>query len=382
LTFDPALDNLWLERYINHKGWSPETYILANPGDVIVTEQLFCYPKASKKLPGWHREGLSYTRLALEQSSGETVARFKAGLIQSGTVWDLTGGLGVDSFAFSHVANQVHYCEIAEQPFLLAKNNHTLWGAKNILHHNESAEIVLSNIRESDCVYIDPSRRNSTGRAFLLKDCAPDVHALIPALLNKKATILLKVSPLYDLNQLKNEIPTLNEIFVVSVGGEVKEILVRIDGSQNGLIHSVTLPENIHHTRFIAEQHSSRKINSVGQPKQYLHVPDPAIIKAGTIHSLNDSDVFLFWGKSIYVTTDKQYLQGCRTYKVLDTFEYKPKTLKRYLDGKKVNIHKRNFPIEAPQLYKTLGVSMGDDYHLFFTMGTKNERMVCVTTPA
>lgn len=381
MTFDPAQDNQWLERYKAHEGWSPEAYILANPGDVIVTEQLHCYPKAAKKYETWHRDGLTYTRLALEQSSGEIAAKFKAGLIQSDTMWDITGGLGIDSFAFSRVAKQIHYCEIAPQPYLLAKNNHAIWGAKNIAHHNDSAENVLSQIKESDWVYIDPSRRKSTGRTFLLKDCEPDIHKLIPILLDNKAKILLKVSPLYDLHQLKSEIPSLNDIFVVSVGGEVKEILVRIDDSKEGYIHSITLPEKIHLTRSFDDL-SIPKITKTNQTGIYLHVPDAAIIKADTINMIGNSHPVSFWGKSIYLTSNSPEIPGCRTYRVSDTLEYKPKTLKQFLHGKKVNIHKRNFPIEVSQLYKTLGVTMGDDFHLFFTTGIKNERLVCVTSPA
>lgn len=382
LTFDPALDKQWLARFKQHEGSSPESYILANPGDIIVAEQLYCYPKACKKFPGWHKDGLTYTRLAFEQSSGETTAKFKADLVAPDTIWDLTGGLGIDSYAFSQQARQVHYCEIAEQPFVLAKNNHVIWGATNIKHHQISAEDAVSKLNESDWVFIDPSRRRSTGRAFLLKDCDPNVLDLLPQLRNKSVKVLLKLSPLYDLHRLQKEIPDLTNIFVVSVDGEVKEILVEISGEQNGYVHAVCLPEKIELRRALTDIKTTFSAISTSQPNSYIHVPDAAIIKAETIDQLLDTYPVTYWGNSIYLTSEEKKIPGCRSYEVIDTAEYKPKKLKRFLNGKKVNIHKRNFPIETTQLYKILGVSMGDDYHLFFTTNSNGGRMVCITHPA
>jgi hypothetical protein len=382
LTFEPALDNDWLERFKIHKGWSPESYLLANPGDIIVAEQLSCYPKAHKKFPNWHKEGLTYTKLAFEQSSGEVAANYKAGIIKGNTIWDVTGGLGIDSYAFSLQAKQVNYCEISDQPYLLAKNNHFIWGATNIKHHKISAEDAIKMVRESDWVFIDPSRRKSAGRTFLLKDCDPNVLELIPEIQKKGANILLKLSPLYDLNQLQIEIPNINDLYVVSVDGEVKEILAKICDEPKGLIHSICLPEQFEITRSFDERTTSSEIKTTNQPSAFIHVADAAIIKAENIHKIHEMYSVCYWGKSIYLTSDTTQIPGCRSYKVLDTLEYKPKKLKSYLKEKKVNIHKRNFPIEVSQLYKILGVKMGDENHLFFTTGASGERMVCVTLPA
>jgi hypothetical protein len=382
LTFDPALDKQWLERFNKHEGSSPESYILANPGDIIVAEQLHCYPKATKKFPEWHKDGLAYTRLAFEQSSGEATAKYKAGLVTTDTIWDLTGGLGIDSYAFSQYARHVHYCEIAEQPYLLAKNNHAIWGATNIKHHHISAEDAVNMVKASEWVFIDPSRRKSTGRTFLLKDCDPNVLDLLPQLRSKNANVLLKLSPLYDLQQLKNEIPELTNIYVVSVDGEVKEIIVEICSKPKGYVHSVCLPDKIEFRRGLSGNKISSPPKTTSQPANYILVADAAIIKAETFRNILEVYPVTLWGKSIYLTSTVENIPGCRSYEVIDTVEYKPKKLKSYLGGKKVNIHKRNFPIEVSQLYKILGVSMGDDYHLFFTTDTNGDRLVCVTHPA
>src|SRR5690554_6456995 len=94
------IDHTWIERFKKAQGRSAESYLLSNPGDVIVAEQLACYPKAIQKFPNWHRDGMLYSRLSLEQSSGEETAQFKSKLAGGNTIWDLTGGLGIDSLPF------------------------------------------------------------------------------------------------------------------------------------------------------------------------------------------------------------------------------------------------------------------------------------------
>lgn len=380
LDFDPSSDAGWLDRLDKNKGLNPGQYILANPGDIIVTEQLHCYLKAERKYPDWHKTGLTYTRLAFEQSSGQAAAIYKSSLASGDTIWDLTGGLGIDSYAFSRTFRQVHYCEKETQPFLLAKNNHHVWGTDNIIHHHISAEEAVSKIKESDWVYIDPSRRNSARRTFLLKDCEPNVMELLPQLARLSTRIMIKLSPLYDIKRLLVEIPQISDVKVVSVDGEVKEILAIIDKNTPRQITSVCLPERFELSRPVDSDGGMLQQPMTAAIGAYLHVPDAAIIKALTTRLLCDHFTAGFWGKSDYLTSDRPDLPGCRSYKIIETQDYKPKTLKKQLKGKKVNIHRRNFPVEVSELYKTLQVQMGDDLHLFFTTGTGNRKIVCITT--
>ena len=78
--------------------------------------------KVARKLPEWaaldarrRAAGLDPlefpSALSLEQCSSTATARYKAGLVGFDSVLDLTGGLGVDSWAFSQVAERVVYFE-------------------------------------------------------------------------------------------------------------------------------------------------------------------------------------------------------------------------------------------------------------------------------
>ncbi len=61
-----------------------------------MAEQLACRQKAAKKLPNLSQHTLLYTPLALEQSSCERTAIYKASLFSGKRLMDLSGGLGID----------------------------------------------------------------------------------------------------------------------------------------------------------------------------------------------------------------------------------------------------------------------------------------------
>ena len=142
------------------------------------------------------------------------------------TVLDLTGGLGVDSWAFSQVAERVVYFERNEELVEAARRNFARLGADNIELRCETVT-PETELPEADLIYADPARRDAAGRkVFLLEDCTPDILTLLPMLLRKAPAVLLKLSPMADLTMLAERLgPALQEIHVVELDGEVKELL-------------------------------------------------------------------------------------------------------------------------------------------------------------
>ena len=147
------------------------------------------------------------------------------------TVLDLTGGLGVDSWAFSQVAERVEYYERDAELAAAAGRNFAKLGVGNIEVHCETVT-PDTELPEADLIYADPARRDAAGRkVFLLEDCTPDILTLLPMLLRKAPAVLLKLSPMADLTMLTGRLgPTLREIHVVELDGEVKELLCLLSG--------------------------------------------------------------------------------------------------------------------------------------------------------
>ena len=224
--------------------------------------------KLARKLPEWAAVGAEIpTALSFEQCSSSATASYKASVAGQaaaaanlrfahpshawrrgplpltkprvatglpaalpapviGTVLDLTGGLGVDSWALSRVAERVVYFERDAELAAAAERNFARLGAANIEVRCETVT-PESELPEADLIYADPARRNAAGRkVFLLEDCTPDILTLLPMLLRKAPTVLLKLSPMADLAMLAERLgPALREIHVVELDGEMKELL-------------------------------------------------------------------------------------------------------------------------------------------------------------
>jgi len=149
-------------------------------------------------------------------------------------ILDLTGGLGVDSWAFSQVAGKVVYFERSEELAAAAGRNFARLGAGPIEVRCETVT-PETELPEADLIYADPARRDAAGRkVFLLEDCTPDILTLLPQMLRKAPAVLLKLSPMADLAMLAGRLsPFLREIHVVELDGEVKELLCLLNRHNN-----------------------------------------------------------------------------------------------------------------------------------------------------
>ena len=152
----------------------------------------------------------------------------------TGRIADLTGGLGVDSWAFSEVAEEVLYNEMQTPLMEAVRDNFRELGVENVVFR--SREVAPGSVAEvlggfsPDLIYLDPARRSPDGRkVFRLEDCSPEILPLLPELFCFSRYILLKLSPMADLTLLKRQIPAVRDIHVVAAEGECKELLFLLE---------------------------------------------------------------------------------------------------------------------------------------------------------
>ena len=104
--------NKWLaspscqQWFREHLDVDPKTLALKkSPWPEVTTQQCAQQLEALRtiayKIPSWFEVmGLIYPpKVNLEQASSQVTAQYKASLVQGETLWDLSGGLGVDSWA-------------------------------------------------------------------------------------------------------------------------------------------------------------------------------------------------------------------------------------------------------------------------------------------
>ncbi|MFM7428476.1 MAG: hypothetical protein ACKO1F_01110, partial [Flammeovirgaceae bacterium] len=199
----------------------------------LIAQQLVGRRKAKEKLPLWFRtKGVVYPpSLNLEQSSSEATALYKERWLTELAfpkkhLVDLTGGLGVDTFFVGRLFEGTTYVEPNQELLSLAKHNHQQLGNTTISYFPTSATQWLAEHNEAvSLFYIDPSRRKNTGKVFRLSDCEPNIIELQNLLFQQSEFVLIKASPLLDIQQGLRELTHVEHVKVVAVENEVKELL-------------------------------------------------------------------------------------------------------------------------------------------------------------
>ena len=195
-----------------------------------LAEQIQGKVVCEKKLPTWFSTPDIYfpKKLAIEQSSSEKTATYKSSLIKGDSLLDLTGGFGVDSFYFSKTSKQVTYLEQQVELSRIAEHNANVLGAKNIeFIANDGIAYINESNRMWDVLYIDPSRRIASQKVVRLTDCEPNVIDLYLKLAATCNHIWIKAAPLLDIKLALTELKNVQSVHVVSVGNELKELLVK-----------------------------------------------------------------------------------------------------------------------------------------------------------
>jgi hypothetical protein len=226
----------WVDEvYKNHDNSAfVSTKLIKNWGaDAPFLSQLHSLlPKIAKKLPSFFAVQMLTDARALEQSTSEAVARWKAKAFPAGRLLSLTGGLGVDDWAWAITGTAVHSIDPNE-----ALNGWVIHNAERMnieIHRTTNTaenELELLESRSGDAgynlIYIDPDRRpNGTRKSFDAADYLPNVFELIGKHPHIAPRWLIKMSPMVDPTWIHNQFSCRTKIFAVGLNGEVKEILV------------------------------------------------------------------------------------------------------------------------------------------------------------
>ena len=384
----------------------------------FVIRQIQARQVLSKKLPSWAEsdELVFPKKLSLEQCSSELTAKYKSSLVKGKTLTDLTGGMGVDTSFLSDNFEKTFYVEMQEELCEIAKHNFKILN-KNIEVVNDNAEHFLTICDEVDCIYLDPARRDEYGRKMVsLHDCSPDVVELHDLLLKKAKSVLIKVSPMLDIEMVKKELKDITEIHVVAVKNECKEIVLVLgqqttDNRQQSLLMArssrltaIDLRENWNFA-FSEDEEQSAQWTLADAVGKYLYEPGVACMKAGCFKLLSqrygldklhrnshlytsDELVSDFPGRIFEVVnvvpfdkkTKKEISSRCQqsTDNGQQTLEESSK-LKAQSSRLKASVATRNFPLSADELRKNLGLQDGSDFYLFGTT-MKGEKKVVILT--
>lgn len=363
--------------------------------------------KLASKLPVWAAAGCSApSRLALEQCSSETAALYKASLVaassETAALADITGGMGVDSWAFSTVCGKVLYNEKETPLFNATMRNFERLGVSNVEFSCRDAESkdLCGQLRllKPDWIYADPARRAADGsgrKVFLLEDCAPNVLALLPTLLGNARHVMLKLSPMADIKLVSSQLSNIKEIHVVGVDGEVKEILCILERGRSGRwpVKAVSLYSSVPEGRktevmefALNDETAARmKLSAVPEAGQTLYEPSAVLLKAGCFKLLCERYGLLKLDRSthLYIApeTTSSPLPDGRTYRIVEVAPLSKASFKDF--GSKyprADVTARNIPLSSEELRSRLHAKGGGEHHIF-GLTAAGESYLVVTEP-
>ena len=350
-----------------------------SPSELVT--QIIGKNKCKNKLSKWFStKGVYFPdKLSIEQSSSEQVAQYKSTLVQ-GNLLDMTGGFGVDTYYFAQQCNSVIHCEMQENLSQIVTYNFKLFNQKNIQCVAQDAfdYLASSNKLKFDVIYLDPARRDTNqNKVFFLKDCIPNVPDNLDFLWQYTDFILLKTSPMLDIQQGIRELSNVTDIHIVALNNEVKELLflLRKDYTTDIHIHAVHI-----HAQSTDLFHFNLKQKDVENteyalPEYFLYEPNVAIMKSGGFAIIPQQFPVKKLSQHTHLYTSKDLVnnfQG-RIFRIEKVVPFN-KSLRKLVS--KANITTRNFPLSVLQIRQQFKIKEGGELYLFFTTNALGQKIV------
>ncbi len=343
---------------------------------------------------------------------------------------DLTGGFGVD---FSYIASrlgvksmyverQAHLCEAAKENFgrlslknAIVKNGDGIEVLHSFASKKEAAASDSLGITEDQSqsllktnlglklIFIDPARRDDAGNKVVsLKDCTPDVTLLQEEMLSKADYVIIKLSPMLDWHRAVSELNCVQEVHIISVNNECKELLLVLSARNMGEMEASSADGEVKHAgnlriycvndaqSFVCDEldmeSSSVKIApSTLEEMQYLYEPNASLMKAGCFGVLSERYDARMLSKNSHLFVSRGPIAAFpgRSFRIIAISSFNKKELKRHLSGiTKANIATRNFPLSVAELRKRLKLKDGGETYIFATTLSDESHMLVITEKA
>jgi 16S rRNA G966 N2-methylase RsmD len=351
-------------------------------------EQITARQHAKEKIPSWYANNklIFPPKLSVEQCSSEITAMYKAELCKGENFADLTGGLGIDFSIISQHFNHSVYVEKDEHLAQIAKHNFNVLDLKNIEIANCDSTKFLANTTNFDCIYIDPSRRNTNNKKeILLENCSPNILEINDILLQKSNGVLIKLSPVFDIAELLKKLDNIKQIHIVAVKNECKELLVKLEkNSDKNDVEIICV--NITNSgkqlfSFNLNDEKNSEYDFVQNVQKYIYEPNAAIQKSGGFKCLANKFQLktLNANSKIYTSNIFNSHFFGRVFEVEKVIPFNKNELKTNLKNiKKANITVRNFPLSVADLRKKLNITDGGDTYLFATTLFDGKKVILV----
>lgn len=335
-----------------------------------LAEQVKGMKIAKSKFPFlFETEGIYYPpSLNLEQASSQLTSEYKSKLVQGKTLIDFTGGMGIDAFGFAQEFEEVTALEQNSDLVEICQHNYKRIGKTNLKYINTSFETYLkeNSTQKWDVIYLDPARRKNTQKKFLLEDLEPNVLEWLDVFFKHAEKVVIKLSPLMDIHKIIDQIPQTQEIYLIAVKNEVKEMVVigRNQPNKNPLISAINLETNHPEFQFHFEDEKNTIVN-FSSIKTYLYEPNAAILKSGAFKLIATKFGLSKLEINTHLYTSDELNTGFpgKIYEVIEEL----KEVKKSIRNQSFHVISKNYPLSVANIRKKYKLKESESQSLVFT---------------
>jgi len=337
----------------------------------FIARQVAGRRRIKEKLPSWYEnpDTVFPATLSLEQCSSEAAACYRASLASGRTAADLTGGFGVDAKFLAERFERLFYCEKERELAGLADANFRAFGLGGKVEclAMDGLKWISEYEGKLDLVYLDPARRDARQfKVSKLSEGEPDPLAVWEKLLERAERVILKASPGLDVDQALRELSCVEEIHVVSVEGECKELLIVASrlavGEAKIVCANVTAVGRQERHEFLRSEEKEMEGN-YALYERYLYEPNASIMKAGAFKTFGAKVGLPLLNPRTRFYTSKEFVEDFpgRVFWVEKEGELNRKCARELFPEGKANVLARNAGMSTAELKAKLKLKDGGE---------------------
>ncbi len=350
-----------------------------------IVQQIKGRKTAQKKFPFLMEDHLVFPpNLNLEQASSQSTAEYKSKNLIGKSFLDLTSGFGIDAYFLSQNFEEVTLVEQNSDLIKIVEHNWKVLNRKaNFI--NQNLEEYIESLREPktdiytkfDVIYLDPARRDQNNKKkFLLEDLSPNLLEIEEKLRSISDKIIVKLSPLIDISYLVSELKNINEIKIIAVRNEVKELVLIMENkekkekSKDTKITCVNLESDEPEFSFFINEEKNAS-SEFSESSNFLYIPNNSILKAGAFNIISEKFGLKKLHPNTHFYTSENKIENFPG-RVLKVEKIDGKNLKK---NDQFNIVSKNYPLKPDEIKKKYKLKDGGKHYLIFTQSI-NEKVI------
>lgn len=316
--------------------------------------------------------------LSLEQASSQSTAEFKAVNLKGKSFLDLTSGFGIDAYFLSQNFEKITLVEQNPELIKIVEHNWETLGRKASFINKNLEDFLEENQQKFEVIYLDPARRDQNNKKkFLLEDLSPNLLEIEEKLNLISDKIIVKLSPLIDISYLVSELRNINEIKIIAVRNEVKELVLIIKNqetrteNQDTKITCVNLESDEAEFSFYINE-EKKAASEFSENLNFLYIPNNSILKAGAFNMISEKFGLKKLHPNTHFYTSENKIENFPG-RVLQVEKIDGKDLKK---NDQFNIISKNYPLKPDEIKKKYKLKDGGNSYLIFTQNINGKEIL------